>query len=303
MSKFVMVRRFKDGEERLTFKQMENYASRGKGYRPLTARGFGHIYNRGPDHTPHLEQSLAITRIHHLMYKNKYEPLTEKLCYDRDRYYALKNSKDWRGIDYLEADLHTKRILYERILEFTNCTDEDKRALAGINFLLGRIYLDKIPDARDRELYKEVSEYASRAQGYYQDARNLFKAIPGIDISVQYALDISMIAIAFNQIPKHLRKEYRNQVVDIFNVNGHRDLALKVIEREYFQWVAIRNLMIEFSYKQDEQGYLQAFRKLTSVHKNFAKLSYKPGTDVQSISEDIDTKDYVHLLREQGYED
>lgn len=303
MSKFILVRRFKDGEQKLTFKDMENYGSMGKGYRPLTARGFSHIYNRGPDHTPHLQQSLAVTRIHHLIYKNKYEPLTEKLCYDRDRYYALKNRKDLYGIEYLERALHSERNLYERILGLTHCTNEDKRTLAGINFLLGRIYLDKIPKARDLELYKEVSEYASRAQGHYQDAKKLFGEIFGIDISVQYALDISMIAIAFNQIPRHLRKEHRDQIVHIFNANGHRELALKVIEREYFQWVAIRNLMIEFSYKQDEHGYLESFRMLTRVHKNFARLSYKPGPDVQSINEDFDTKDYTHMLREQGYKD
>lgn len=118
--------------------------------------------------------------------------------------------------------------------------------------------------------------------------------------NITYGLEANRIIVIFNSIPKTERLE-DPEIVDLFESDNrrHRKLCLELINSEYFQWQAARNLMTDCQYLEDLMGYVEAFNLLVKACPKFEDLSYNPRL-VDPIEKDNDTNLYIDVLRKKG---
>ena len=174
---------------------------------------------------------------------------------------------------------------------------------ASLHWILGRILSDELRTLRDNyRKHEETEKTKQLALQHYEEARKLFMCLynkaPGV-VNIAYAFEINRIMVVFNSIPVKDRRDNQH-IIDLFRYDNHRHrrLCIKLLEDEYFQWQAARNLMTDYQYMEDKSGYVCAFELLVKACKKFKNLNYKPGL-VDSIKNDDDTNLYIDVLRKK----
>lgn len=239
---------------------------------------------RQPHKKPNSQLTQIINQLHDQYFPNPFpEEINRLMCLYNNLINCKKHSNRTRDVEDFEYFLK---------LQLKREPKDDYLRVARINWLLGNIQFDRIPEYRDSINCQALEEVKLGAIQHYQDSVNAIERYNKLNQtspvgpSYLYKARHNILACYLNAVPKEMRDKDK-EVLTYLKESSYISNSKNTLAAEPFQWQIARNGLRFSSLVKDEEDIRFFFTALVNVSKKFIDLDYKP-FNVTAISKGRD---------------